>query len=133
MTDAVGHIIGRQFGGFAEYNSMNIIPQNAVLNNGPGGMWKQFEMQVSNRAMMAQSPTGPPTVSGNRGRVCVRITFTEFWSNAPLRPKRFLVEWWHNGVKQLPNLEIENNWNPTGFINNPNDYNHLRYCNYPVQ
>lgn len=93
--DQVGHIVGRQFGGFAgEDNGIgNVFPQNPSGNNRD---FNSFETGVVK-----------PWVEGGCN-VCVKFTFYfDKSSNTPHRPANFDYEWWVNGI-QMPTKSINN-------------------------
>lgn len=98
--DSPGHIIAKQFGGFAKAHAApdlsygNYFPQNPNVNQ---GSFAQFETNT----VAIRIPTSC--------EVCVQFDFSypAGLVNLPYRPNHFVVTWWVDGVPQ----------NGLGFLN----------------
>jgi hypothetical protein len=85
VGDQVGHIVGNQFGGYANQTQGwgNFFPQDGPTNT---VAYRDFERR-----------TWAITIEHGCD-VCARWTFTfNPASNTPYRPTSFTVEWWENG------------------------------------
>ena len=87
MTDTVGHVIGKDFGGSADKPGLykgNIFPQDKKSNNEDYG---QVEEQLRTAIKNSTSQHG-----------CIRLIFTyRAGKKYPVRPVSFTVEWWVDG------------------------------------
>jgi RHS repeat-associated protein len=97
VGDHVGHIIGNQFGGYADKDkgNGNVFPQHGPTNVGE---FSQFETNTIGAAI-----TGVPGCD-----VCVEIEFFfDQTSRTPHRPSHFVYRWWI-GPTQQPESTFQN-------------------------
>jgi len=105
-TDTVGHIVGNQFGGYANraMGIGNIFPQNATVNN--SGKYNKIEQTwagwLHDPHLLGPKPTCPYMV-------CVRWDFSYGDSDTRLwaRPTRVDITWWLNDALQ-PTVPVLN-------------------------